>query len=109
MKHRLKQLPEGLVASYEEICSRQDGHALEILMRVAMWVKWAEFPLETLALLHVVRLPFCQTHEQLNPTLEEEIITETELGNICRHLMIEDTWNSRWEFAHASIAEFFRH
>ncbi|KXH60961.1 hypothetical protein CSAL01_07974 [Colletotrichum salicis] len=56
VKQRLKQLPEGLVASYEEICSRQDGHASTILMRAAMWVKWAKFPLKTEALLYAVKI-----------------------------------------------------
>ncbi|KAK1448166.1 hypothetical protein CCUS01_11910 [Colletotrichum cuscutae] len=105
VKQRLMQLPEGLVASYEEICSRQDGHALTILMRAAMWVKWAG-GMSRKAILDAVKLPFCQSHEQLETALGEESITETELGNICRHLITLKE-NSQWEFPHASIAEFF--
>ncbi|KAK1540024.1 uncharacterized protein CCOS01_01338 [Colletotrichum costaricense] len=52
VKERLMQLPEGLSASYEEICSRQSEYAMEVLMRVAMWVKWAQPPLKTWPLLH---------------------------------------------------------
>ncbi|KAK1533915.1 hypothetical protein CPAR01_10623 [Colletotrichum paranaense] len=116
VKQRLKKLPEGLVASYEEICSRQEGHALTVLMRAAMWVKWAETPMSTKVLLHVVKLPFCQTHEEMEAAINEESITETELGNICRHLItperrskydIGDPKNLAWKFSHASIAEFF--
>ncbi|KXH45718.1 hypothetical protein CNYM01_03998 [Colletotrichum nymphaeae SA-01] len=116
VKQRLKKLPEGLVASYEEICSRQDGHALTVLMRAAMWVKWAETPMPTKVLLHVVKLPFCQTHEEMEAAMDEESITETELGNICRHLITperrsilccRDPEDLDWKFTHASIAEFF--
>ncbi|EXF80679.1 hypothetical protein CFIO01_07532 [Colletotrichum fioriniae PJ7] len=105
VKQRLMKLPEGLVASYEEICSRQNGHALAILMRAAVWFK-RERAMSRKTLLDAVQLPFCQTHEQLETALDEENITETELGNICRHLIII-TERSQWEFPHASIAEFF--
>ncbi|OHE96483.1 hypothetical protein CORC01_08246 [Colletotrichum orchidophilum] len=109
VKQRLEQLPKGLVASYEEIYSRQDDHALMILMRVSMWVKWARSPLDTASLLHAVRLSFSQTGDQFNLALDEETTSEAELANICRHLIIkEDGFNNeRWKFPHASIAEYF--
>ncbi|KAK0378340.1 hypothetical protein CLIM01_04306 [Colletotrichum limetticola] len=106
VRQRLKKLPGGLVASYEEICSQQDGHALMILMRAAMWVKWTETPMSTKLLLQAVKLPFCQTHEELEAVLDEESITETELGNICRHLITYEKYLG-WRFPHASIGEFF--
>ncbi|KAI3545421.1 hypothetical protein CSPX01_05065 [Colletotrichum filicis] len=117
VEKRLKQLPKGLLASYEEICSQQDGHAFDILMRAAMWVKWAETPLPTKVLLQVVKLPFCKSHEEFKAALNQESITETGLGNICRHLIIfdeipsekraEDVEHCNWRFPHASVAEFF--
>ncbi|KAF4779663.1 hypothetical protein HER10_EVM0005702 [Colletotrichum scovillei] len=117
VKQRLMKLPEGLVASYEEICSRQNGHALAVLMRAAMWVKWAKIPLPTKVLLQVVKLPFCKTHEEFEAALNQESITETELGNICRHLItFQEIFSERratdakhwnWRFPHASVAEFF--
>ncbi|KAK1446314.1 hypothetical protein CMEL01_10557 [Colletotrichum melonis] len=117
VKQRLMKLPEGLVASYEEICSRQARHALDILMRAAVWVRWAEVPLPTKVLLQVVKLPFCKTHEEFEAALNNDSIKEAELGDICRHLIIfkeipsgERATNAKhwnWRFPHASVAEFF--
>ncbi|UQC83062.1 uncharacterized protein CLUP02_08553 [Colletotrichum lupini] len=110
VKERLMQLPEGLSASYEEICSRQSEYAMEVLMRVAMWVKWAQPPLKTWPLLHAVRLSLCGCEPRGTLHVDNERLSRHDLGEICRHLITfgeHSTGNWCWNFPHASIGEFF--
>ncbi|KAK9446206.1 ankyrin protein [Metarhizium brunneum] len=105
---RLENLPEDLVAAYDEIYNEKQEFDRILLQRAVRWVSYARKPLSTEQLLSAVRLQ--AKHDDQNVyTLERSgELTKRQLAQICCHLINEDVEDDSWKFAHASVLEYFQ-
>ncbi|GAW17761.1 hypothetical protein ANO14919_072280 [Xylariales sp. No.14919] len=104
---RLKRLPKGLGEAYDELYNANDGWDRIYLQRAVKWVLYSRESLSTERLLSAVQLG---QNSDDDDELRLEIasrLNEPALENICRHLIVKDH-QGNWEFAHASVEEYFR-
>ncbi|KAF3012810.1 hypothetical protein E8E14_007706 [Neopestalotiopsis sp. 37M] len=104
IKHRLGRLPNNLKGTYDELFDAiriRKGTDRLLAENALKWVMCAVAPLSREVLLSAIRLEISRDEFTL---LEK--ITEVQLLKLCNHLLVLDTEQDVWKFAHFSVAEY---
>lgn len=112
IRQRLRDLPDGLTATYDQIweaIENMDPYNRRVAYGACQWVSCAMRPLSTEELAAAILLdPESDERDKINPVLKEEDILD-----ICENLLTLQKWESgrakgyAWAFCHLSAREDF--
>ncbi|KAI3323881.1 hypothetical protein HD806DRAFT_544007 [Xylariaceae sp. AK1471] len=104
IRDRLGKLPADLKTAYDNIYEGISSHPDDraVADNAFKWVACACKPLKREELLSAIRL------DSKNDTFDSlDIITESQLLDICNNLLVIDSKRYVWRFSHLSVAEYF--
>ncbi|KAJ5959510.1 uncharacterized protein N7479_006660 [Penicillium vulpinum] len=104
IRDRLGRLPIGLKEAYDEIYGNiaKTQHWKALVDRACKWVMSACTPLSSDELLSAIRID-----SDTNSINSEKEITESELLDLCKNLLLFDSQRKVWRFSHLSVVEYF--
>lgn len=104
VRSRLKDLPKGLIATYDQLWGQieeLDEHDRAYVHRALRWVIAAENPFSVSNLLCAIRV---NTTGEAPPLADE--IDEEGLISLCKNLLTIDSNLDVWRFSHLSVREY---